>query len=57
MQRLQDLIDSREVSVTVGLSVLEFADLLFKRKARERGEKMTPEEMFKYQSEMRKAEM
>ena len=45
------------VVLVVGLALFEFADWRAERNARERFEKMTPEERFRYQSEMRKAEM
>ena len=41
----------------VGAVVFELVGCLVERKARERFEKMTPEERFKYQNEMRKAEI
>ena len=41
----------------VGIAVFELVGWLAERNARERFAKMTPEERFKYQSEMRKAEM
>ena len=43
--------------LVVGAVVFEIVGLLAERKARERFEKMTPEERFKYQNEMRKAEI
>ncbi len=43
--------------LVVGAVVFEIVGLLAERKARERFEKMTPEERFKYQNEMRKVEI
>ena len=43
--------------LVVGVAVFEFVGCMVERKARERFEKMTPEERFKYQNEMRKVEM
>ena len=43
--------------IVVGVAVFEIVDCLVERKARERFEKMTPEERFKYQNEMRKVEI
>lgn len=43
--------------LVVGIAVFELIGWLVERKAQERFEKMTPEERFKYQSDMRKAEM
>lgn len=43
--------------LVVGAVVFEIVGLLAERKARERFEKMTPEERFKYQNEMRKGEI
>ena len=45
------------VLIVVGVAVFEFVGCLLERKARERFEKMTPEERFKYQNEMRKVEI
>ena len=45
------------VLLVVGAVVFELVGWLVERKARERFEKMTPEERFKYQNEMRKAEI
>ena len=43
--------------IVVGVVVFELVGWLVERKARERFEKMTPEERFKYQNEMRKTEI
>ena len=43
--------------LVVGAAVFELVGWLTERKARERFEKMTPEERFKYQNEMRKVEI
>lgn len=43
--------------LVVGVAVLELVGWLIERKARVRFEKMTPEERFKYQNEMSKAEI
>mgnify|MGYP006916319987 CR=1 FL=1 len=43
--------------IVVGAVVFELVGCLAERKARERFEKMTPEERFKYQNEMRKVEI
>lgn len=43
--------------IVVGVAVFEIVGCLVERKARERFEKMTPEERFKYQSEMRKKQL
>lgn len=43
--------------LVVGTVVFEIVGLLVERKARERFEKMTPEERFKYQNEMRKKQL
>ena len=43
--------------VVIGAIVFEFVGWLVERKARERFEKMTPEERFKYQNEMRKKQL
>ena len=43
--------------IVVGVAVFEFVGWLVERKARERFEKMTPEERFKYQNEMRKKQL
>lgn len=45
------------VLLVVGAVVFEFVGWLTERKARERFEKMTPEERFKYQNEMRKKQL
>ncbi len=44
-------------ALVVGITVFEFVGWLVERNARDRFEKMTPEERFRYQSEMRKAEV
>ena len=43
--------------IVVGVAVFELVGCLVERKARERFEKMTPEERFKYQNEMRKRQL
>ena len=43
--------------IVVGVAAFELVGCLVERKARERFEKMTPEERFKYQNEMRKVEI
>ena len=43
--------------IVVGVAVFEIVGWLVERKARERFEKMTPEERFKYQNEMRKKQL
>ena len=43
--------------LVVGAVVFELVGWLAERKARERFEKMTPEERFKYQNEMRKKQL
>ena len=43
--------------LVVSITVFELVGWLAERNARDRFEKMTPEERFKYQSEMRKAEI
>ena len=43
--------------IVVGAVVFELVGWLVERKARERFEKMTPEERFKYQNEMRKKQL
>ena len=43
--------------VVIGAIVFEFVGWLVERKTRERFEKMTPEERFKYQDEMRKRQL
>lgn len=43
--------------LVVGAVVFELVGQLAERKARERFEKMTPEERFKYQNEMRKKQL
>ena len=45
------------VLLVVGAVVFELVGWLVERKARERFEKMTPEERFKYQNEMRKKQL
>ncbi len=45
------------VLIVVGVAVFEIVGWLVERKARERFEKMTPEERFKYQNEMRKKQL
>ena len=45
------------VLLVVGVVVFELVGWMVERKARERFEKMTPEERFKYQNEMRKSEI
>ena len=43
--------------IVIGVVVFEIVGCLVERKARERFEKMTPEERFKYQNEMRKKQL
>ncbi len=43
--------------IVVGVAVFELVGCLIERKARERFEKITPEERFKYQNEMRKRQL
>ena len=43
--------------VVVGVAAFELVGCLVERKARARFEKMTPEERFKYQNEMRKKQL
>ena len=43
--------------IVVGAVVFELVGCLVERKARERFEKMTPEERFKYQNKMRKKQL
>ena len=43
--------------IVVGVAVFEVVGWLVERKARKRFEKMTPEERFKYQNEMRKKQL
>ena len=43
--------------IVIGIVVFELVGWLVERKARERFEKMTPEERFKYQNEMRKKQL
>ena len=43
--------------IVVGVAVFELVGWLVERKARARFEKMTPEERFKYQNEMRKRQL
>ena len=45
------------VLLVVGAVVFELVGWLAERKARARFEKMTPEERFKYQNEMRKKQL
>ena len=45
------------VLLVVGAVVFELVGWLAERKASERFEKMTPEERFKYQNEMRKKQL
>ena len=45
------------VLIVIGIVVFEIVGWLVERKARERFEKMTPEERFKYQNEMRKKQL
>ena len=43
--------------IVFGVAAFELVGCLVERKARERIEKMTPEERFKYQNEMRKKQL
>ena len=43
--------------IVFGVAAFELVGCLVERKARERFEKMTPEERFKYQNEMRKRQL
>ena len=43
--------------IVIGVVVFELVGWLVERKARARFEKMTPEERFKYQNEMRKKQL
>lgn len=43
--------------IVIGAVVFELVGWLVERKAQERFEKMTPEARFKYQNDIRKAEM
>ena len=43
--------------IVVGVAAFELVGCPVERKARERFEKMTPEERFKYQNEMRKKQL
>ena len=43
--------------IVIGVVVFEIVGWLVERKARERFEKMTTEERFKYQNEMRKKQL
>ena len=43
--------------IVIGVVVFEIVGWLVERKARARFEKMTPEERFKYQNEMRKKQL
>jgi hypothetical protein len=43
--------------VVIGAVVFELVGWIVERKERERFEKMTPEERFKYQNEMRKKQL
>ena len=45
------------VLTVFGVAVFELVGWLAERKERERFEKMTPEERFKYQNEMRKKQL
>ena len=45
------------LAVVLGISAFELVGWLVERKARARFEKMTPEERFKYQNEMRKKQL
>ena len=45
------------VVVVLGIAAFELVGRLVEREARERFEKMTPEERFKYQNEMRKRQL
>ena len=45
------------VLIVVGIVVLEIAGKVIDKKGRERFERMTPEERFKYQSDMRKRQL
>jgi len=45
------------VVVVLGIAAFELVGWLVERKARERFEKMTPEERFKHQNEMRKKQL
>lgn len=45
------------IVVVLGVAAFELVGWLVERKARERFEKMTPEERFKYQNEMRKKQL
>lgn len=43
--------------MVVGIVVLEIVGKVIEKKGRERFEKMTPEEKFKYQNDMRKRQL
>ena len=43
--------------IVIGVAAFELVGCLVERKARERFEKMTPEERFKYQNEMCKKQL
>jgi hypothetical protein len=43
--------------IVVGIVVLEIAGKVIEKKGRERFEKMTPEERFNYQNDMRKRQL
>ena len=43
--------------IVFGVAAFELVGWLFERNARERFDKMTPEERFKYQNEMRKKQL
>ena len=43
--------------IVVGVAVFELVGWMVERKARARFEKITPEERFKYQNEMRKKQL
>lgn len=45
------------IVVVLGVVAIELVGWLVERKARARFEKMTPEERFKYQNEMRKKQL
>ena len=45
------------IVVVLGVAAFELVGWLVERKARARFEKMTPEERFKYQNEMRKRQL
>ena len=43
--------------IVIGVAAFELVGWIVERKARERFEKMSPEERFKYQNEMRKKQL